>query len=108
MPSVSRRTDRDHSAARDPRARRAGGEVVSGAERFSITKQRGQWFEGPNGIPLIATFHPAYILRQTGGELNASKRLVWSDLKAVRTKLDELASDPQVQVIVEQTDLFSL
>ena len=30
-------------------------------EQFSITKQRGQWFEGPLGIPLIATFHPAYI-----------------------------------------------
>jgi DNA polymerase len=58
-------------------------------ERFSITKQRGQWFEGPQGIPLIATFHPAYLLRMTGGELTAVKRLVWEDLKAVRAKLDE-------------------
>ena len=30
-------------------------------ERFSITKQRGQWSDGPFGIPVIATFHPAYI-----------------------------------------------
>jgi hypothetical protein len=35
------------------------------------------------------TFHPAYILRQTGGEIEAVKRMVWADLKAVRTKLDE-------------------
>ena len=46
--------------------------------------QRGQWFDGPLDIPLMASFHPAYILRQTGGELNAVKRLVWDDLKAVR------------------------
>lgn len=57
-------------------------------EKFSITKQRGQWFDGPDGIPVIATFHPAYILRQTGGELNAMKRLVWEDLKRVRARLD--------------------
>jgi DNA polymerase len=57
--------------------------------KFSITKQRGQWFEGPNAIPLMATFHPAYILRMTGGELDATKRLVWNDLRALRAKLDE-------------------
>jgi DNA polymerase len=56
--------------------------------KFSITKQRGLWFEGPAGIPLMATFHPAYILRMTGGELDATKRLVWNDLKALRAKLD--------------------
>jgi DNA polymerase len=59
--------------------------------KFSITRQRGTWFEGPSGIPLLATFHPAYILRMTGGELNATKRLVWDDLKKVRAKLDEPA-----------------
>ena len=57
--------------------------------KFSITKQRGLWFEGPAGIPLMAIFHPAYILRMTGGELDATKRLVWNDLKALRAKLDE-------------------
>ncbi len=58
-------------------------------DKFSITRQRGQWFVGPSGTPTIATFHPAYILRQTGGELTAMKRLVHADLKAVRAKLDE-------------------
>lgn len=57
--------------------------------KFSITKQRGQWFDGPSGIPIIATFHPAYVLRLTGGEIEATKRLVWTDLKAVRARLND-------------------
>lgn len=57
---------------------------------FQITKMRGRWYAGPNGVALMVTFHPAYILRQTGGEIEAVKRMVWSDLKAVRAKLDEL------------------
>ena len=72
---------------------------------FSITKQRGQWFEGPRGIPLIATFHPAYLLRMTGGELNAVKRLVWEDLKKVRAKLEE-APPPASEAEVVQGELF--
>ena len=56
---------------------------------FSITRQRGIWYVGPGGVDLMVTFHPAYILRQTGGEINAVKRLVYVDLLAVRAKLDE-------------------
>jgi uracil-DNA glycosylase len=56
---------------------------------FQITRMRGHWYVGPRDIPLMVSFHPAYILRQTGGEIEAVKRLVWADLKAVRTKLDE-------------------
>jgi uracil-DNA glycosylase family protein len=59
---------------------------------FSITRQRGIWYAGPNGTDLIVTFHPAYILRQTGGNMTAVKKLVWSDLLAVRAKLDEYAN----------------
>jgi uracil-DNA glycosylase len=69
---------------------------------FQITKMRGRWYEGPQGIPLMVTFHPAYVLRQTGGELTAVKRLVWNDLKMVRTKLDE----PLEPAVVEQAALF--
>lgn len=69
---------------------------------FQITKMRGRWYEGPLGIALMATFHPAYVLRQTGGELEAVKRLVWNDLKAVRAKLDE----PLPAAPVTQAALF--
>jgi uracil-DNA glycosylase family 4 len=73
---------------------------------FQITKQRGRWYEGPLGIPLMVTFHPAYVLRQTGGELDAVKRMVWADLKAVRARLDEIAAAPQPESVPEQASLF--
>ena len=60
---------------------------------FSITRQRGMWFRGPNGCDLMATYHPAYILRLTGGNIAAVKKLVWADLQAVRAKLDSIAED---------------
>jgi DNA polymerase len=74
-------------------------------ERFSITKQRGQWFDGPLGIPIVATFHPAYILRQTGGAMTEVKRLVYADLKAVRERLDAAPAMPETPP-VEQGSLF--
>ena len=67
---------------------------------FSITRQRGMWFRGPNGCDLMATYHPAYILRLTGGNINAVKKLVWADLLAVRAKLDALATPAPVAASV--------
>ena len=43
-----------------------------------ITKVRGVWHEY-RGIPLLPTFHPAFLLRQYTPE---NRRLVWQDLKA--------------------------
>ncbi|HKE36838.1 MAG TPA: uracil-DNA glycosylase, partial [Candidatus Baltobacteraceae bacterium] len=78
---------------------------------FQITKMRGRWYAGPNGIALMVTFHPAYVLRQTGGEIEAVKRLVWSDLKAVRAKLDEIAASreaPSAEAAATQPEQYSL
>jgi DNA polymerase len=72
---------------------------------FQITRMRGQWYTGPRETPLMVTFHPAYILRQTGGEIGAVKRLVWADLKAVRAKLDEPPPSPPA-IEVTQVTLF--
>jgi uracil-DNA glycosylase family 4 len=74
-------------------------------DKFSITKQRGQWFDGPSGIPVMATFHPAYVLRQTGGAMTEVKRLVWADLKAVRDRLREPRA-AQAAGKPEQSSLF--
>ena len=71
--------------------------------KFQITRQRGAWYEGPAGIPLMVTFHPAYVLRQTGNSMIGVKRDVWHDLKLVRAKLAETA--PPVAP-VEQAGLF--
>jgi uracil-DNA glycosylase len=74
---------------------------------FQITRMRGRWYIGPHDIPLMVTFHPAYILRQTGGEIEGVKRMVWGDLKAVRAKLDEPRAAAEVQTIeIRQASLF--
>jgi DNA polymerase len=37
-------------------------QAVFGA-RFRVTKQRGEWFEIPNGVSAMATIHPSAVLR---------------------------------------------
>jgi DNA polymerase len=44
----------------------------------AITRVRGTWHEYL-GIPLLPTFHPAFILRRYTSE---NRRLVWQDLMA--------------------------
>jgi DNA polymerase len=44
----------------------------------AITRARGSW-HAYRGIPVMPTFHPAFVLRQYTEE---NRRLVWSDLKA--------------------------
>jgi uracil-DNA glycosylase family 4 len=56
-----------------------------------ITKIRGQWMEF-DGVPLIPTFHPSYLLRN---QSLATKRLVWEDMLAVMDKLGMPVSEKQ-------------
>jgi DNA polymerase len=46
-----------------------------------ITKVRGTW-QTYEGIPVMPTFHPAYLLRNPG-----EKKLVWEDIKKVMERL---------------------
>ena len=50
-------------------------------EKVAITRLRGTWKQY-EGIDLMPTFHPAYLLRSP-----EKKREVWADLKAVLAKL---------------------
>jgi uracil-DNA glycosylase family 4 len=50
-------------------------------EQTPISRLRGQWREY-QGVPLMPTFHPAYLLRSPG-----EKGKVWDDLKQVMSKL---------------------
>ena len=45
---------------------------------IAITRVRGTWHEY-QGIPVMPTFHPAFVLRQYTEQ---NRRLVWEDLKA--------------------------
>jgi DNA polymerase len=52
---------------------------------FKITQERGNWFSYL-GTPLMATFHPAYILRNPSEERQL-KRAVWEDVQKIMRKL---------------------
>lgn len=53
--------------------------------RLGITRLRGHW-HAYRGIPVMPTFHPAYLLRAYTQE---NRRKVWQDLQAARARLDE-------------------
>ncbi|HEY4135656.1 MAG TPA: uracil-DNA glycosylase [Alphaproteobacteria bacterium] len=64
------------------------------ARSEGITRLRGQWhsYETPrmsHPVPIIATFHPAYLLRSPG-----QKREAWRDLLSVAEKMEELGIAP--------------
>lgn len=55
-----------------------------------ITRLRGKWFawpkpDGAETIPVLPTFHPAFLLRSPG-----QKREAWADLLAAKRKLREM------------------
>ena len=56
-----------------------------------MTRIRGQWQEF-EGIPLMPTFHPSYLLRNTSLE---TKRQVWEDMLAVMDKVGMTISEKQ-------------
>ena len=49
--------------------------------QIGITKMRGNWYDY-RGIPIMPTFHPAYLLRNP-----PAKKEVWQDMKTVLAKL---------------------
>ena len=51
----------------------------------AITKLRGIWQDW-NGVPLMPTLHPAYVLRQYTRE---TRQAVWDDLRAVRDRVEQ-------------------
>ncbi len=61
-----------------------------------ITALRGQWLSWQN-IPVMPTFHPAYLLRQTGQQLVDAKWQVYYDLKAAVEKVKELSPEATLQ-----------
>jgi uracil-DNA glycosylase len=70
-----------------------GGTAVEGllGATLGIMKLRGHWREY-RGIPLMPTYHPAYLLRN---QALSEKRKVWEDMLAVLEKLGRPISDKQ-------------
>ncbi|NLO83470.1 MAG: uracil-DNA glycosylase [Clostridiales bacterium] len=67
-------------------------------KKAGITRIRGQWIER-KGYWLIATYHPAALLRDPAKKYDA-----WEDFKKIRAKLDELGSKPPRQDALMETD----
>lgn len=69
-----------------------GGTAVEGLLGLTgIMKLRGQW-QTYRGIPLMPTYHPAYLLRN---QAMAEKRKVWEDMLKVMEKLGLPISEKQ-------------
>jgi uracil-DNA glycosylase len=70
-----------------------GATAVEGllGKTVGITRLRGQWKEY-RGIPLMPTYHPAYLLRN---QAVSEKRKVWEDMLAVMERLGMPISEKQ-------------
>ncbi|MEO0349058.1 MAG: uracil-DNA glycosylase [Cyanobacteria bacterium P01_A01_bin.15] len=70
-----------------------GGTALKGllGVKQGITKVRGNWMEW-EGRHCMAIFHPAYLLRNPSRDKGKPKWLMWQDIQAIRTKLDELSA----------------
>ena len=70
-----------------------GATAVDGllGKTVGISKLRGQW-QTFQGIPLMPTYHPAYLLRN---QALSEKRKVWEDMLQVLTKLEAPISEKQ-------------
>jgi DNA polymerase len=70
-----------------------GGTAVEGllGKTVGITKLRGQW-RTYRGIPLMPTYHPAYLLRN---QALSEKRRVWEDMLQVMERLGLPISEKQ-------------
>jgi DNA polymerase len=70
-----------------------GGTAVEGllGKTVGIMKLRGTW-QTYRGIPLMPTYHPAYLLRN---QAMSEKRRVWEDMLAVMERLEMPISEKQ-------------
>ena len=70
-----------------------GATAVEGllGKTIGITKLRGNW-QTYRGIPLMPTYHPAYLLRN---QAMSEKRKVWEDMLAVMEKIQMPISEKQ-------------
>lgn len=60
-----------------------------------ITRERGRWFTTRENIPCIATYHPSYLLRQTGQAKINAKWEMFRDLFTAKAKVLEERPDYQ-------------
>jgi DNA polymerase len=64
---------------------------------FRITEERGKWFTDTPYAPfVIATFNPAFVLRQEGDAFIQARQTVIDDIGEAKRKLAEAPEQPQL------------
>ncbi len=56
----------------------------------SISRIRGQWFDGPFGAKMMPIFHPSYLLRNPSKAVGSPKWLMWQDIQEIKRAYDAL------------------
>jgi DNA polymerase len=56
--------------------------------KFTMTRQRGQWFPTRFSAEAIATYHPAYVFRLSGDARAAATAALEADLRLARERLE--------------------
>ncbi len=51
---------------------------------FTLSRERGEVLDSGIGIPALATYHPAYLLRQRGEDFEKTRKAVVEDLKTAQ------------------------
>jgi uracil-DNA glycosylase len=59
---------------------------------FRMTQEHGQWFTGPSGKRLMATYHPAYILRLEGNDYHRVMNEAIEDFNMAVTEYKSLVA----------------
>ncbi len=64
--------------------------------RFRITEERGVWFTDTRYAPFaMATFNPAYVLRQEGENFTTLRSIIIDDISEAKRKLHEAKDIPK-------------
>ncbi|KAF0093732.1 MAG: DNA polymerase bacteriophage-type [Puniceicoccaceae bacterium 5H] len=65
--------------------------LIGGEKKISVMRVRGHWHDF-DGVPLMPTFHPSYLLRNSTKE---SKRQLWEDMLQVMERVELPISEKQ-------------
>lgn len=57
---------------------------------FVMNRDHGLEYLAPNGMFVIGTYHPQYILSQKGAQLKQAKANIWSDIKKIANAMREI------------------
>jgi len=55
-----------------------------------VPAQRGQWVDGPDGRPALATLHPSYVLIQPAESRDRVRATFFEDLRLVGERYSQL------------------